>query len=97
MGTVTNVFTWNRIDPGETVGLFLHGYAMTEFVAFNIVLGLASNQPSGAYTSIAAQLTEGPTNAFDGIAHTITVQNQTIGPQPYIYVELLDFTQDIDI
>lgn len=94
MGQVAEVFHWDQVGPGATVGVFIHPYAANEFVAFSINVTLASNQPSGAYSSIAAQLTDGPTNQFFGdIARTLWVQNQTVGPQPYIRVGLMRFRQ----
>jgi hypothetical protein len=96
MGVAREVFRWNTIAPGETVGVFIHPYHANEFVAFSINVALNSNQPSGAFESIAAQLTDGPTNAFFGdLARTLWVQNQTIGPQPYITVGLVRFRQTI--
>jgi hypothetical protein len=94
MGVVVETFRWDVIGPNATVGVFIHPYAHNEFAAFNIIVDLRSNQPVGAYTSIAAQLTDGPTNLFFGeMARTLRVQNQTIGPQPYITVGLLEFSQ----
>jgi hypothetical protein len=94
MGSVAEAFHWDSIGPGETVGVFIHPYTHTEFVAFSINVRLASNQPEGAYSSIAAQMTDGPTNLFFGaIARKVFVTNQTVGPQPYIRVGLMRFRQ----
>jgi hypothetical protein len=98
MGNAAEVFRWNSIDPHTTVGVFIHPYGQNEFASFDIVLNLATNEPAGAFTSIAAQLTDGPTNLFppDGataLAHTLWVENQTVGPQPYITVGLIEFSQ----
>lgn len=94
MGNVAEVFRWTVIGPGETVGLFIHPYDRKEFVAFSINVALRSNQPSGAYTDIAAQQTDGPTHDFiDGQARTVWVQNKTAGPQPYITVGVMRFRQ----
>jgi hypothetical protein len=96
MGAAAEVFHWDHIGPDETVGVFIHPYKANEFVAFSINVTLASNQPSGAYSSIAAQLTDGATNQFFGdIARTLWVHNQTVGPQPYIRVGLIRFRQSI--
>jgi hypothetical protein len=76
--------------------VFIHPYGKNDFTSFCIIVDLASNQPSGAYTSIAAQMTDGATNEFfGGVARTIRVKNQTVGPQPYIAVRLISFTQTI--
>lgn len=94
MGTATEVFRWDSIEPNATVGVFIHPYLKTEFAAFCINVTLHSNEPSGAFPSIAAQLTDGPTNEFFGdLARTLWVHNQTIGPQPYISVGLIEFVQ----
>jgi hypothetical protein len=94
MGLAAEVFQWVSIDPDATVGVFIHPYSATEFVGFCIRVNLHSNQPSGAFTSIAAQLTEGATNEFFGqIARTLWVQNQTVGPQGFISVGLIRFRQ----
>jgi len=94
MGRVAEVFKWDSIAGDETVGLYIHTYSANEFVAFSINVALHSNQPSGAYSSIAAQMTDGPTNqSGNGFARTIWVQNQTIGPQPYISVGFMRFRQ----
>jgi hypothetical protein len=95
MGDVRAEFHWSFIGPNESVGLFIHGYGKNDFVAFSITVNQNSNEPSGAYTQIAAQLTEGLTYDFDGEAHLLTVQNQTIGPQPYISVDLRSFVQSL--
>jgi hypothetical protein len=94
MGAVAEVFRWDVIGPDATVGVFIHPYGHNEFAAFNIIVDLHSNEPVGAYVSIAAQLTDGPTNLFFGdMARTLWVHNQTVGPQPYITVGLLEFSQ----
>jgi hypothetical protein len=96
MGFAVEDFRWSSIGPNEDVGVFIHPYGKNDFTSFSIVVDLASNQPPGAYSSIAAQMTDGPTNLFFGaVARTIRVKNQTIGPQPYISVRLLRFTQSI--
>lgn len=96
MGVVAELFTWPSISPGETVGLFIHGYGTSDFAAYSIVPALHSNEPPGAET-VQAQLTYGLTGVHvDGtIARTIYVQNQTIGPQPYISVDVLEFKQQV--
>ena len=82
------------IGPHETVGVFIHSYGKNEFVSFCIAVTLRSNELPRRLTSIAAQLTEGPTNEFFGeVARTLWVQNQTVGPQPYISVGLMRFSQ----
>lgn len=96
MGTASVAFQWASINPDQTVGVFLHPFSTTAFTGFCVRVGLASNEPPGAYTSIAAQLTDGPTNLFFGsIARTLWVHNQTIGPQPYIAVDLIAFEQEV--
>lgn len=96
MGSVAEVFRWNSIAPDETVGVFIHPYGANEFVAFSINVALHTNEPSGAFTSIAAQQTDGPTNEFFGdLARTVWVHNQTVGPQPYITVGLVRFRQSV--
>ena len=94
MGAVAEVFRWNLIGPGATVGVFIHPYGDKEFVAFSLNVALAANEPSGAYTQIAAQQTDGLTQVHvDGLARTIWVRNETVGPQPYISVGLMRFRQ----
>jgi hypothetical protein len=94
MGAAAEVFHWDVIGPGATVGVFIHPYAANEFVAFSINVALHSNQPSGAYTRIAAQMTDGLTQVHvDGLARNIWVKNETIGPQPYITVGLMRFRE----
>lgn len=96
MGIVAEVFRWDSIGPDATVGVFIHPYHANEFVAFSINVALHTNEPPGAFASIAAQLTDGPTNEFFGdLARTLWVQNQTVGPQPYITVGLVRFRQSI--
>jgi hypothetical protein len=96
MGTVAEAYRWDVIAPNETVGVFIHSYGKNEFVSFSITVDLHANEPAGAYTQIAAQLSEGLTNEFFGqVARTLWVQNQTIGPQPYISVGLKRFRQSI--
>jgi hypothetical protein len=94
MGNAAEVFRWPFIGPRETVGVFIHPYGIREFAAFSINVALRSNQPSGAYTAIAAQQTDGVTQIHvDGQARTIWVENKTVGPQPFISVGLVEFTQ----
>jgi len=96
MGAVAEVFRWNSIAPDATVGVFIHPYQANEFVAFSINVALAANEPSGAYSRIAAQQSEGLTQIHvDGLARTIWVENQTVGPQPYISVGLMRFRQSV--
>ena len=52
MGAIAEVFRWNSIDPGATVGVFIHPYRADEFVAFSINVAQRSNQPGGAYGRI---------------------------------------------
>jgi hypothetical protein len=95
MGSVAEVFRWNSIGPDATVGVFIHPYGQDEFVAFSINVELAANEPMGAYSRIAAQQSDGLTQVHvDGLARTIWVQNQTIGPQPYISAGLMRFRQN---
>jgi len=90
---VQEVFRWTQIGPQQTVDLFLHPYGDNEFASFSIVPTLASNVPSAA-VQVKAQLTVGPTHRHvDGVAYSISVQNKSIGPQPYIAVRLLEFAQ----
>jgi hypothetical protein len=94
MGSAAEVFQWVSIAPDATVGVFIHPYSRQEFVGFCIRVNLNSNQPPGAFTSIAAQLTEGVTSQFfDSLARTLWVHNQTVGPQPFIGVGLIRFRQ----
>ena len=96
MGTAVEDFRWDIIGPNETVGVFIHPYSKNEFTSFCITVDLRANEPTGAYTQIAAQLTEGLTHQFFGdVARTLWVQNQTVGPQPYISVGLKSFTQHV--
>jgi hypothetical protein len=96
MGSVAEAFRWDVIGPNETVGVFIHPYGKNEFVSFSISVDLHANEPTGAYTQIAAQLTEGLTYQFFGdVARTLWVQNQTVGPQPYISVGLMRFRQSV--
>lgn len=95
MGNVAEVFRWTSIAPKETVGVFIHPYGDKEFVSFGINVDLRTNQPPGAFSSIGAQLTEGPTyKHVDGTARKLFVENQTVGPQPYITVGLIRFRQN---
>ncbi len=94
MGFAVEDFHWDVIGPNETVGVFIHPYGKNEFTSFCITVDLHSNEPTVAYTQIAAQLTEGLTYLFFGdVARALWVQNQTIGPQPYISVGLKRFTE----
>ena len=96
MGAIAEVFRWNSIDPGATVGVFIHPYRADEFVAFSINVAQRSNQPGGAYERIAAQQTDGLTQVHvDGLARTVWVRNETIGPQAYISVGLMRFRQQV--
>jgi hypothetical protein len=96
MGFAVVDFTWDVIGPQETVGVFIHPYGKNEFTSFCIAVTLHANEPTGAYTQIAAQMTDGRTDEFFGqVARTIWVENQTIGPQPYISVQLIRFTESI--
>jgi hypothetical protein len=96
MAVAVEDFFWESIGPNEDVGVFIHPYSKTDFTSFCIIVNLHSNQPSGAYTQIAAQMTDGATYEFFGdVARLIRVKNQTIGPQPYISVKLISLTQGI--
>jgi hypothetical protein len=96
MGTAAEVFRWISIGPKATVGVFIHPFSHREFVAFSINVYLHSNQPRGAYKTIAAQQSDGPTtDHVDGLARTVWVTNLTVGPQPYISVGLMCFRQQV--
>jgi hypothetical protein len=96
MGLAALDFVWEVIGPHEDVGVFIHPYGKNEFASFCIVVDLHANQPTGAYTQIAAQMTDSLTyHFFDQVARQIRVKNETIGPQPYISVKLLSFTQGV--
>jgi len=96
MGTVSALYQWDNISPNETVSLFIHGYATTDFAAYTIIPALDSNEPSGA-VQVMAQMTNGVSSVHvDGtIAHTVIVQNQSVGPQPYISLSFLEFKQSV--
>lgn len=94
MGSVAEVFRWDMIGPGATVGVFIHPYGEDEFVSFSINVRQHSNEPSGAYSQIAAQMTDGLTQVHvDGIARNVWVKNETLGPEAYISVGLMRFRQ----
>ncbi len=97
MGSVSRIFHWDFIDAHATVGIFMHGYADDEFVDHCIVPKLHSNEPSGA-VQVKAQLTSAETSSHvDGtIAHTLWVENQSVGPQPFIEATLIRFRQTVD-
>jgi hypothetical protein len=94
MGVATEVFRFHQLLWDETVGLFIHGYGDSEFADYAIVPTLASNVPSGA-VQVQAQLTDDVTSRHvDGtVARTIWIQNRSVGPQPFISVRVIDFTE----
>jgi len=87
------VFRWAQIGAHATVSLFIHPYGDREFASFSIVPNLASNVPSGA-VQVKARLTVDMTHRHvDGVAYTLSVENTSVGPQPFIAVRLLEFAQ----
>jgi hypothetical protein len=48
MGVANKVFEWVSIDPHATVGVWIHGYSVDEFVTYSIVARLHSNVPGGS-------------------------------------------------
>jgi len=92
--SVSNLFHFNEIGPGQKVGLFVHGYTELDFSAYAIIPSLHANVPPAAVT-VTAQLSEGPTSRHvDGtVARTIFIENQSVGPQPYISADVLEFKE----
>jgi hypothetical protein len=88
------VFTIDVLSPNESFDLFIHGYADREAVNFCIVPRLHSNEPPGA-VQVKAQMTEGVTvRHVDGtVGHNVIVVNQSVGPQPYIQVDVIESGQ----
>jgi hypothetical protein len=87
-------FVWDVIGPNEETAVFIHPYSKREFTSFCIIVDKRSNAPGGAYTQVAAQMTDDLTYDFFGaVARKIRVRNNTIGPQPYIHVQLVSHTE----
>lgn len=91
---VASVFVFNQLGSNEKVGLFIHGYTDRDFASYAIIPTLHSNEPSGA-VSVRAQLTEDVTSRHvdNTIARTIFIQNVSVGPQPFIAVNVLEFKE----
>jgi hypothetical protein len=96
MGIAAEVFRFDSLAPNETANLFVHGYGTNEYAGFSIVPQLASNVPPAA-VSVRAQLTHGPTHFHvdQTVGFILSMQNQSVGPQPYISVRVLSFFQSI--
>lgn len=92
---VAVVFTFHLLTEHETGYLWIHGYRDNDFAAYAIVPTLASDEPSGA-VKVVAQLSYG-TTARDGndgsVGRNISIQNQSVGPQPFISVDVLEFKE----
>ena len=87
-------FNGYRLLPMQQLASLFTLIAVRNLSGFCIRVNLNSNEPPGAFTSIAAQLTEGVTSQFfDSLARTLWVHNQTVGPQPFIGVGLIRFRQ----
>jgi hypothetical protein len=97
MGVVSELYQVDSMDPGETFSLFIHGYGENDYADYAIIPTQHSNEPSGAYSILGAQLTMGPTTRHvDGtVARTIVFQNITVGPQAFISVRVLEFKQGL--
>jgi len=92
---VALLYTFHQLTWNETVNLWVHGYGDKDFAAYAIVPTLASDEPSGA-VEVIAQLTYG-TTARDGndgsVGRNISIHNQSVGPQPFISVDVLEFKE----
>jgi hypothetical protein len=92
---VALLFTFHQLTWNETADLWIHGYGDNDFAAYAIVPTLDTNEPPGA-VEVIAQLTYG-TTARDGndgsVGRNISVQNQSVGPQPFISVDVLEFKE----
>lgn len=94
MGSANKVYEWTSIAPGATVGVWMHGYGLDEFVTYSITAQLAANEPPGA-VNVKAKLSIDETGPHvDGtVGRTLRVTNQSVGPQPYISCQLGRFRQ----
>lgn len=92
---VARLFTFHLLTQGETGLLWIHGYQDNDFAAYAIVPTLASDEPPAA-VAVVAQLGYG-TTARDGndgsVGRNISIQNQSVGPQPFISVDVLEFKE----
>ena len=88
------VFTIDMMRGGESFDLFIHGYADRESVNFCIVPRLHSNEPPAA-VAVRAQMNEGVTvRHVDGtVGRNVIVVNQSVGPQPFIQVNVIEAGQ----
>ncbi len=95
MAIAQQVFEWISIQPHTTVGLWIHGYSETEFVAYSIVPKLNSNEPSAA-VDVKANLSVAETGtSHDGRGRLMYVTNNSVGPQPYISCKVFHLIEDI--
>lgn len=96
MGIAQKLFEWISIDPGTTVGAYIHGYSDDEFVTYSIIPHLHTNEPSGAIT-IQAEMSLQWTGRHvdDTVARLVYVTNSSIGPQAYISCEIDHFVETI--
>jgi hypothetical protein len=92
MGVSQRIYVWMSIQPQATVGLWIHGYAHNEFVAYSGTSCLASNVPPAAVNVKAKISVEGTGPHVDGtVGRLIHVANNAVGPQPYIACEVSHF------
>jgi hypothetical protein len=92
---VARLYTFHQLTWGETVNLFISGYQDNDFAAYAIVPTLASDEPTGA-VEVIAQLNYGATtrDGSDGsVGRNISIHNQSVGPQPFISVDVLEFKE----
>lgn len=88
MASASAAFNFMYMGPGTSVQLFLYGYPENWFVAYSIIPRLASNVPPGAVQVNASMSFDGAGSSPGGLGRWVTVTNRSVGPQPYISVEL---------
>jgi hypothetical protein len=96
MSWVDEIFHWDLLTWNEAAGVNIYGYGDNDAVAYSIVPTLNTNEPPGAI-QMAAQVTVNSTFRWgDGsVARLVSVQNNSVGPQPFISVRLIEFGDTI--
>lgn len=86
-------FTFGFVEPGATVGIFLHGFPEGQFAALDVRAQRSPSRP-GAFDPIIDVDTDTCAEHVDGtLAHTIWVTNKSVShgaaPIPVVTVAVL--------
>jgi hypothetical protein len=96
VGVAWTSYVFGLLGPGQTAGIYIHGYDANAFLTFDLGVYQVSSLPSAFHASVALDVETVDLHVDQTKAYNITVTNHSTGnsvPKPY--VSLLAFQETV--